>query len=216
MLRSVMRTIAAGSVAAAISACGGSSDSTTGPPPPGVFTSVAVTPSSPTVNVGSTTTLTAVAKDQNGATFPGAPAATWTSSDVSKATVDPASGVVTGVANGSSTITASITSGGATHTGSQQVSVVTLPTAAIVTASSSLSFDPHTVTIGRAGGTGAVTWAFQTVAHTVSWDTQPAGASVADIGTSFSTSVARNFTVPGTYTYHCSIHSNMSGVVVVQ
>jgi plastocyanin len=216
MLRSVMRTIVAGSIAAAISACGGSSDSTTGPPPAGVFTTVAVTPSSPTVNVGSTTTLTAVAKDQNGATFPGASAATWSSSDVSKATVDPVSGVVTGVANGSATITASITSGSVTHTGSQQISVVTLSASSFVTATSSLSFDPHSVTIGRASGTGTVTWTFQSVGHTVSWDSQPSGAAVADIGVSSSTNVARNFTVAGTYTYHCSIHSNMSGVVVVQ
>jgi plastocyanin len=54
------------------------------------------------------------------------------------------------------------------------------------------------------------------VGHTVSWDSQPSGAAVADIGVSSSTNVARNFTVAGTYTYHCSIHSNMSGVVVVQ
>jgi plastocyanin len=214
MLRSVVRTIVAGSVFASISACGGSSDSTTGPPT-AVFTTVAVTPSSPTVNVGSTTALTATAKDQNGATFAGAPGATWTSSDVSKATVDP-SGVVTGVANGSSTITASITSGGATHTGSQQITVVTPTASGNVTATSGLAFTPHSVTIGRVGGTGAVTWTFQNVAHTVTWDTQPSGAAVADIGVSSSTDVARNFTVAGSYTYHCSIHSNMSGVVVVQ
>lgn len=214
MLRSVVRIIAAGSVAAAIVACGGSSGSTTGPTP--VFTSVAVTPASPTVTVGNTTTLTAAAKDQNGANFAGAPAATWTSSDVTKATVDPASGVVTGVANGSSTITASITSGSVTHTGSQQVTVVTPTASGRVTATSALSFDPHSVTIGRAGGTGAVTWTFQNVAHTVTWDTQPAGAAVADIAASSSTDVARDFTVAGTYTYHCSIHSNMTGVVVVQ
>jgi plastocyanin len=202
-------------MAAAMVACGSSKDSMTGPPT-GAFTTVAVTPSSPTVNVGSTTTLTAVAKDQNGATISGAPAATWTSSDVSKATVDPATGVVTGVANGSSMITASITSGGVTHTGSQQITVVTPTATGSVTATSSLSFDPHSVTIARAGGTGAVTWTFQNVAHTVTWDTQPSGAAVADIGVSSSTDVARNFTVAGTYTYHCSIHGNMTGVVVVQ
>ncbi|MBA2685090.1 MAG: hypothetical protein H0U66_11430 [Gemmatimonadaceae bacterium] len=56
MLRSVVRTIAAGSVAAAIIACGGSSDGgTTGPTP--VFTSVSVLPATPSVSVGSTTTL---------------------------------------------------------------------------------------------------------------------------------------------------------------
>ena len=83
MLRSVVRTIAAGSVAAAIFACGGSSDGgTTGPTP--VFTSVSVAPASPTVNVGGTTTLTATAKDQNGANFGGGTGATWTSSNTAR------------------------------------------------------------------------------------------------------------------------------------
>ena len=125
MLRSVARIIAAGSVAAALGACGGSGSSTsTGPKP--VFTSVVVAPPSPTVSVGATVTLTALAKDQNGAALSGAPAAAWSSSDETQATVDAATGVVTGVANGSPTITASITVGSVTHTGSQQISVVTL------------------------------------------------------------------------------------------
>jgi plastocyanin len=203
-------------MAAAMFACGGSSDSpsTMGPAP--VFTSVAVTPAAPTVSVGGTTPLTATAKDQNGATFAGAPGASWMSSDTTKAKVDSATGVVTGVADGSSTITATITSGGITHAGSQQITVITPTASGNVTATSSLAFNPHSVTIGRVGGTGTVTWTFQNVAHTVSWDSQPSGASVADIGATSSTDVGRNFTVPGTYTYHCAIHSNMSGVVIVQ
>lgn len=214
MLRSVVRTLAAGGVVAAILACGGSNGGSTGPTP--VFTSVAVTPSSPSVSVGATTTLTATAKDQSGATFAGAPAAAWTSSDPTKATVDAATGVVSGVANGVSTLTASVTVGSVTHTGTQQVSVVTPSANGSVTATSALSFDPHSVTILRASGTGSVTWTFQSVTHTVTWDSQPSGATVADIGDSKNQDVARNFTVAGTYQYHCSIHSNMSGVVVVQ
>jgi plastocyanin len=213
MLRSVVRIIAAASVAATIVACGGSSDSM-GPTP--VFTSVVVTPSSPTVSVGSTTTLTATAKDQNGATFSGAPAATWSSSDGTKATVDPATGVVSGVANGSSTITASITMGSVTHTGTQQITVITPGASGNVTATSGLAFTPSSVTITRASGTGTVTWAFQGVAHTVTWDSQPSGAAVADIGATQNANVSRDFTAPGNYAYHCSIHPFMTGVVVVQ
>ena len=213
MLRSVVRTIAAGGVAAAILACGGSGSSTG---PTAVFTSVVVSPSSPSVNVGATTTLTAAAKDQNGNAFIGASAATWTSSDVTKATVDATTGVVTGVANGSSTITASITSGSVTHTGTQVLTVSTPSSTAGVTATSSLAFTPHSVTILRAGGTGAVTWTFESVAHTVSWDSQPPGAAVAGIGSTMSAQVSLNFTVPGTYNYHCSIHPTMTGLVVVQ
>src|SRR5947199_271959 len=116
MLRSTVRFIAAGTVAAAIVACGGSSDSTTGPTP--VFT----------------------------------PAAT-----------------------------------------------------AGVTATTSQTFSPSGVTIARAGGTGTVTWTFQSLAHTVTWDVQPSGASVSDIDVTSSAKVARDFTVAGHYTYHCSI-----------
>lgn len=215
MLRSVVRTIAAGSAVAAIFACGGSSNGgSTGPTP--VFTTVAVTPSSPSVAVGATTTLTATAKDQSGASFAGAAAATWTSSDLTKATVDAATGVVSGVANGVSTITASITAGSVTHTGAQQISVVTPSASGSVTATTTLSFDPHSVTILRSSGTGSVNWTFQSVTHTVTWDSQPPGATVADIGNSQNVDVARDFTVAGTYQYHCSIHSNMTGVVIVQ
>lgn len=213
MLRSVVRIIAAVSALAAMAACGGSSNTTTGPTP--VFTSVTVAPTSPSVSVGLTVALTAVAKDQNGANF-SAPAASWTSSDETKATVDPATGVVTGVANGSSTITASITAGSITHTGSQVVSVSTPGATAGVTATTNLAFSPASVTIARAGGTGTVTWTFQSVAHTVTWDTQPAGASVTDIDATQSAHVARDFTVAGHYTYHCSIHSGMNGTVDVQ
>src|SRR5450432_1452796 len=132
MLRSVVRTIAAGSVAAAIFACGGSSDNSTGPTP--VFTSVSVTPASPSINVAGTIAMSAIAKDQNGATFPGASGATWSSSNLAAATVDAASGVVTGVADGNATISASITIGSVTHSGSQGIAVITPSATGNVTA----------------------------------------------------------------------------------
>ena len=212
MLRSVVRTIAVGSVAASMFACGGSGGGTTGPSP--VFTSVAVTPVSPTVTVGGTTTLTATAKDQTGAIFAGAPAATWSSSNTVAATVDAATGVVSGVANGSSIISASITAGSITKSGSQTITVSTPTASGSVTATTGLAFDPNTITVARSGGTATVTWHFQSVAHTVTWDSQP--GAVTDIDATSSANVARNFTVAGTYHYHCSIHSGMLGVVNVQ
>ena len=215
MLRRAVRTIAAGSVVAAIIACGGGGGGdTTGPTP--VFTSVSVSPTSPAVSPTNTIALTATAKDQNGHTMTGLPAATWTSSDVTKATIDANSGVATGVANGSTTITATIVSGSITHSGTAQLVVSTPPSAGDVTAKSTLVFDPHQVTVGRAGGTASVTWTFESVGHTVSWDTQPSGANIADIPETSNAAVARNFTIAGTYTYHCTIHSNMTGIVVVQ
>ncbi|MEO8880857.1 MAG: Ig-like domain-containing protein [Gemmatimonadaceae bacterium] len=197
-------------MAASILACGGSGG--TGPAP--VFSSVAVAPSSPNVAVGATTALTATAKDQNGAVFSGAMGATWSSATPAVATVDATTGIVSGVANGSSVITASITIGSITHTGSQSIAVTTPTASGDVTATTTLNFDPGTVTVSRSAGTASVTWHFQSVAHTVTWDAQP--GSVTDIGTTSSASVARDFTVAGTYHYHCSIHSGMAGVVVVQ
>ena len=85
-----------------------------------------------------------------------------------------------------------------------------------VTATSSLQFNPSTLTVTRSGAPVTVTWIFQNVAHTVTWDTQPVGASVADIGATSGASVGRDFSVAGTYTYHCSIHSNMTGSITVQ
>jgi plastocyanin len=213
MLGRVVRIIAAGSAAAAIFACGGGGTGiTTGPTP--VFTSVAVTPVSPAVNVGSTTTLTATAKDQNGAVFSGAAAPTWSSSNVAVATVDATTGVVTGVGNGSAAISASITAGSITKSGSQTVTVSTPTSSGSVTATAQLAFDPSTVTIARSGGTSTVTWHFQSVAHTVTWDAQP--GTVTDIDPTSNANVARNFTIAGTYHYHCSIHPQMLGVVNVQ
>lgn len=213
MLRQAVRTIAAGSVVAVLIACGGS-NSSTGPTP--IFTSVVVGPPSPAVSPGNTIALTATAKDQNGQTMSGLPAATWTTSDAAKATIDPATGIAAGVANGTSAITATIVSGSVTHSGTAQLVVSTPPSSEDVTAAASLAFNPHQVTIGRSGGTGTVTWTFESVGHTVSWDNQPAGANVADIPLTSGAAVARTFTIAGTYTYHCTVHSNMSGIVVVQ
>jgi plastocyanin len=51
----------------------------------------------------------------------------------------------------------------------------------------------------------------------VTWDSQPTGATVANIATTSSTSVGRDFTVAGTYAYHCTIHGTaMHGTVIVQ
>lgn len=85
----------------------------------------------------------------------------------------------------------------------------------MVTATSSLTFTPETVTVHRGAG-ASVTWVFQDVNHTVTWNVQPSGAVVADIGSTSGASVSRNFVVAGTYQYHCSIHGSMSGTVIVE
>ncbi len=84
-------------------ACSGASSSTKTAPP--TLTSVSVTPATGSVSVGASTQLTATAKYSDGSTSNVTTQATWISSNTSDATVT--SGLVTGVAAGSVTVTAS-------------------------------------------------------------------------------------------------------------
>ena len=99
-------------------ACGDSS----GPP---AVTLVEVSSSASDVAVGGTLQLTATARDAKGSVLTGRPV-TWTSGSLTTATVSP-SGLVTGVAAGSTAITATI--GG--KTGSKTVNVVPPPVATV-------------------------------------------------------------------------------------
>ena len=74
------------------------------PPPPPVVTTVAVSPPSASVQVGTTTTLSATVKDQQGNVMTGQTIA-WSTDNAAAATVN-SSGVVSGVAAGSATIAA--------------------------------------------------------------------------------------------------------------
>ncbi|MFN8583156.1 MAG: Ig-like domain-containing protein [Gemmatimonadaceae bacterium] len=80
--------------------------------------------------LGGTQSLSAVVRDANGQVIPGA-SVSWTSLDVAVATVD-ATGIVTAVANGTTTIT--VASGGATQTAAVTVSQV--PASVVVTPAS--------------------------------------------------------------------------------
>jgi uncharacterized protein YjdB len=96
-----------------IGACG---HGTTTAPLAAILTSVTIEPSigsavGRTILVGNMAQLTANPKDQNGNAI-GA-TVTWSSSAPAFATVDPNSGVVTGIAVGGSTIVASAAAGGA-------------------------------------------------------------------------------------------------------
>jgi hypothetical protein len=88
-----------------------------------ILSSVKVSPSSPKILVGKTVELTAVAKDQNGKKFVGA-TTTFKSSNTSIATVDSSTGIVTGVALGTVTITATSKSGSEEIAGTTVVKVV--------------------------------------------------------------------------------------------
>lgn len=91
------------------------------PPPPPTVTTVTVTPPTASINVGATVTLTATVKDAQGNVMTGQTIA-WSSSNTSAATVN-SSGVVSGVAQGSATITATCSG----KSGSSAVTVTSPP-----------------------------------------------------------------------------------------
>jgi plastocyanin len=82
-------------------------------------------------------------------------------------------------------------------------------------ASQPFFFTPTPDTIA-AGST--VTFAFQNVGHTVTFDTpgSPANISSLAAGGVANADSTRVFPTAGTYMYHCSIHTYMMGTVVVQ
>jgi uncharacterized protein YjdB len=102
--------VAAGSATVTATSEGKSGSSTVAvtdpppPPPPPAVASVTVAPTSATVERGSTVQLTATVRDASGNVLTGR-AVSWTSSNTSAATVS-GSGLVTGVAAGSATVSA--------------------------------------------------------------------------------------------------------------
>ncbi len=88
-----------------------------------VLTLVTVTPATSTINVGSTTALTASPFDQNSAPFVGA-TTTWSSLNSAVASVDSVSGIVTGVATGTANIIASTTDGVNVVIGTSTITVI--------------------------------------------------------------------------------------------
>lgn len=98
------------------------------------LTTITVGPSTPSVQQGGTVTLTATGTYDDGSTKNITGSATWSSSDVTLATVS-SSGVVTGVASGKATITA--TSG--TVSGSTSVTVTLANLVSITATPSSTS-----------------------------------------------------------------------------
>jgi plastocyanin len=172
------------------------------------YTTLRLTPQSPLVPVGGTVQLTATPLDQNGAAMTGLPTATFVSADATIAAVN-LTGLVSGLAAGTTSITATLTSGGTTHSATASV-VVGSPAATITTPN--LTFNPDDIRIAP-GQT--VVWQFSGTAHNVTFETiAPPGGNIPD--TAPGSTVSRSFPQVGDYKYFCSIHSNMKGRVRVE
>ncbi len=185
-----------------LTGCGGGGDSPSGP---GGVASVALNAPSLTMLAGSTEQLTATAKDAQGSTIAGAPAASWKTSNTGVATVT-ASGLVTAVGNGSATITATISGKSA----SAVVTVAPAPSAVTVNMPGT-SFTPFHATL-KVGGT--VSYVFPSLAHNVIFD-KIAGAPADIPGQVASQTVNRTFNTVSLYKYVCSLHPGMEGEVDV-
>ena len=119
------------------------------PPPAPVVTTVSVSPSTASVQVGATTSLNATVKDQNGIAMTGQ-TVTWSSDKTGTATVN-SSGVVSGVAAGSATITAA-SSG---KSGTATITVTAAPPPAPVVTTVTVSPTSVSVQVGATSNLAA-------------------------------------------------------------
>jgi plastocyanin len=178
---------------------------TVAPPDLNVAT-VTITPATSSIAPGSSVQFTATAANAAGTALTGL-TATWTSSNEAAATVS-STGLVSAIADGTTTITATIS--GKTATRVVTVQTITVGSSASVTAGVDNQFTPPQVDISL-GGT--VTWQFGAAAHNVTFGSTTGAPT--NINDSQSTSVTRTFTTAGSFSYACTLHPGMNGMVVV-
>jgi len=91
-----------------LSSCGGGGGSSSGTPAPATITSIAITPVAASVAIGQIANLTATATYSDSTTADVTTQANWTIANPAIATIGASTGIVTGVALGNTTVTASI------------------------------------------------------------------------------------------------------------
>ncbi len=153
---------------------------------------------------GETAQLTATPLNGSGQAMTGAPAAVWSSSAPTAASVD-VDGLVTAVGNGSATITATVSGA----KGTTQVTVAA-PSLTATVSMPGLSFTPFTTVI-RINGT--VRFEFPQLPHNVIFAAKT--GAPADIQPISNTVVTRTFGTAGLFAYDCTLHPGMKGEVNV-
>lgn len=189
-------------------------DAATQPPPANAnaIAAFALNPATVTLATGGTAPLEPVATNAAGARVTPLPQLAWSVQDGTRASVS--GGVVTAVAAGATTVTASFTADGRTWTASANVIVTAPNSPAPVNATVQGvedAFTPSSVTI-TPGGT--VTWTMVDEEHDVTFPgAAPPGGSIGRIDDDESAS--RTFPTAGTYAYTCSRHDGEHGGTVI-
>lgn len=197
----------------AVIGCGGGGNDTMGPGGNQTQTlaSVRLSPSSFNLTAGQITTLNPQALDASGAVIASASGYAYSSSAPTVAEVRP-DGTLLALGAGSATITVSLTRDGVTASGTASVSVTgTLPTSVTITAGTDNQFNPKTVIVAR---NASVDYEFLSVVHNVTYGSATGAPS--NIPNSSNTSVSRTFGADGDFSYECTIHSGMTGTVIVR
>lgn len=211
-------TTALGLLTVACSGGGGTApddddDDDPGPGNQQTLESITANVSSLSLTAGNTATISITAVDVNNQPIVTFGNPSFSSTNTTVAVVE-TGGQVRGLAAGNGQINISLTHGGVTKTTQVPVTVSgTLPAVEDVVASASdFVFTPRVVAV-QAGG--SVTWSFGALEHTVSF--APAAGVPASINSGgVSTSISRTFTAAGNYSYICTIHPGMNGVVYVR
>ena len=198
------------SLAVVVAACGGGGDST-GPKSNQTLGSITVSPPVISNVAGVATTITATALDTEGGVISGVSGFSFSSSDPN--VVVSTDGVVIGVAAvTAATVTVTLTRGGITKSATVPVTITgTLPATASVTANDQLAFNPKTVAVALGG---SVTWTFQATAHNVTFTGN--SSAPPNIPNTSNSSKSVTFTTAGNFTYTCTIHAGMNGLVIVR
>jgi plastocyanin len=186
------------------------------PPPAGnAVAAFALNPATVTLAPGGTAALEPVATNAAGARVTPLPQVAWSVQDGGKASIS--AGVVTAIAAGATTVTASFTADGRTWTASANV-IVTAPAPPVAPTNATVqgvedAFSPASVTI-TPGGT--VTWSMVDEEHDVTFTgAAPPGGSIGRIDDD--EPVSRTFPTAGTYAYTCNRHDGEhGGTVIVQ